>query len=289
MKPGKTVQRSSKSALITEGLISSRVDKSQLSLLMFFLAQGTLTNHWPPSNPLWKEVRITARWFKGIASSIAPRLLNFIEKPNTSSHCQICLAEIYMSRSWVWLRVKGNSKSVSTKTVKYQELAGSGVRSILPLLCTHTKNKALPFGVSLCGKHDAYAKKVVLLKRSHTDQFSSKTWAGHGCDLRKHFLCSSRSTHRGWAPAGCPGHGEGGCCGGGFPWHCWHGAAEHPGSSNSPQQDSPDTGRQHHGSTLSPGAHFSFSPQYCYVWCANQGFPKNYLLEALRLCLWNQE
>lgn len=216
MKPGKTVQRSSKSALITEGLISSRVDKSRLSLLMFFLAQGTLTNHWPPSNPLWKEVRITARWFKGIVSSIAPRLLNFIEKPNTSSHCQICLAEIYMSRSWVWLRVKGNSKSVSTKTVKYQELAGSGVRSILPLLCTHTKNKALPFGVSLCGKHDAYAKKVVLLKRSHTDQFSSKTWAGHGCDLRKHFLCSSRSTHRGWAPAGCPGHGEGGCCGGGF-------------------------------------------------------------------------
>lgn len=132
MKPGKTVQRRSKSALITEGLISNRMDKSPLSLLMFFLAQGTLTNRWPPSNRLRKEVRITVRWFKGIVSSIAPRLLNFIEKPNTSSHCQICLAEIYMSWSWVWLCVKDNSKSVSTETVKYQELAGSGVRSIFP-------------------------------------------------------------------------------------------------------------------------------------------------------------
>lgn len=160
MKPGKTVQRSNKSALITEGLISSRVDKSLLSLLMFFLAQGTLTNHWPSSNPLRKEVRITVRWFKGIVSSIAPRLLNCIEKLNSSSHCQICLAEIYMGRSWVSLCVKDNSKSVSTKMVKYQELAGSGVRSIPPSSCTHTKSRALPLGVSLCGRHDAYAKKL---------------------------------------------------------------------------------------------------------------------------------
>lgn len=145
MKPGKTVQRSSKSALITEGLISSRVDKSLLFLLMFFLAQGTLTNHWPSSNPLRKEVRITVRWFKGIVSSIPPRLLNFIEKPNTSSHCQICLAEIYMSRSLVWLHVKGNSKSVPTKTVKYQELAGSGVGSILPFLMNSYQEQGLFF------------------------------------------------------------------------------------------------------------------------------------------------
>lgn len=239
MKPGKTVQRNSKSALITEGLISSRVDKSLLSLLMFFLAQGTLTNHWPSSNPLRKEVRIIARWFKGIVSSIAPRLLNFIEKLNSSSHCQICLAEIYTSRSWVWLHVKDNSKSVSTRMVKYQELAGSGVRSIPPFLMHSHQEQGPSFRCQPLWQTWCPCQKVILIKRSHTDQFSYKTWAGDSCNLRKHFLCSSRSTTGAEPLLGALAMGEGGCCGGAFPWHCWQGAAEQctpPGSSNALQQ-----------------------------------------------------
>lgn len=221
MKPGKTVQRSSKSALITERLISSRVDKSLLSLLMFFLVQGTLTNHRPSSHPLWKEVRLTVRWFKGIVSSIAPRLLNFIGKPNTSSHCQICLAEIYMSRSWVWLCVKDNSKSVSTKMMKYQELAGSG--------CTHAESRDLLFGVRLCGRHDAYAKKLSWSRGATQTSFTPKheqvmvvTWENISSVLPDPPTGAELLL-------GALDVGEGGCCGGGcwdFLWHCWHSAAE---------------------------------------------------------------
>lgn len=143
MKLGKTIQRRSKSALITEGQISNRVDKSPLFLLMFFLAQGTLMNHWPPSSLLWEEVRVTGRWFKGAVSSTAPRLLNFIEKPNTSSHCQICPVEIHTSWSLVLSRVKDNSKSFSAKTMKHQEFAESRVRSVFPFLL-HSHQEQVP-------------------------------------------------------------------------------------------------------------------------------------------------
>lgn len=106
MKPGKTVQRSSKSALITEGLISSRVDKSRLSLLMFFLAQGTLTNHWPPSNPLWEEVRITARWFKGIA--LYPDCLILLRSPTPAPTAKSVLLR------YTWAEVESDCVSRAT-------------------------------------------------------------------------------------------------------------------------------------------------------------------------------
>jgi len=152
---------------------------------MFFLAQGTLMNHWPPSNSHWKEVRFAVRWFRGIVSSIAPRMLNFIAKTNTNSHCQICLAEIYMSWSWVWSCVKDNRKSVSAKATKYEEiLAGSRVRPIFPL-SLHSHQKQVPyFSIRFCGRLNVFTEMAEKLrKRSYTHQFASKTWVGDGYKL----------------------------------------------------------------------------------------------------------